>query len=71
MLFLQVRSFQPLEAFLYSRWYGRIANLTYQEPSGTETVYERHFSVTCYDDDERSRAQQVDAPRMSPRAAMN
>ncbi len=71
MLSLQVRSFQPLEAFLYSGWYGRMANLTYQAPSGTETVYERHFSVTCYDEDERSRAQQVDAPCMSPRAAVN
>ncbi len=50
--YLVVRSFADGDAFLYSDWYGRLANKAYPAPADvarTETDAERHFTVAAYD----------------------
>ncbi|KAK9829423.1 hypothetical protein WJX72_005759 [[Myrmecia] bisecta] len=56
---LLVRSFHPLEAFLYTNWYGRMAVEQYSHGRATETDYEKHFTVVSYGEDPAKRAQQL------------
>lgn len=58
-LYLAVRSFEKREAFLYRRWYGRVANKPYTLQSELDHDFQTHFTVTCYDPDEETRSQQV------------
>ena len=60
--YLVVRSFAEGDAFLYSEWYGRLANKVYPSPAGvarTQTDAESHFTVAAYDADTAVSSAQV------------
>ena len=62
-VYLVVRSFAERDAYMYSSWYGRVANKAYQhDVSASQTDWERHFTVACYEDDPALSSQQVGAP---------
>lgn len=65
-VYLVVRSFADADAYLYCEWYARVANLEYSsDVSATETDFQRHFTVACYDDDPSvSGAQVHDLPAL-------
>lgn len=58
--YLVVRSFAEKEAYMYSSWYARVANKEYADDvSASQTEWERHFTVACYDDDPKVSSRQV------------
>jgi len=59
-VYLVVRSFEKREAYLYSSWYARVANKPYcDDVSATQTEWESHFTLACYEDDPSVSNQQV------------
>ncbi|KAK9904252.1 hypothetical protein WJX75_007747 [Coccomyxa subellipsoidea] len=63
-VYLVVRSFADADAYLYCEWYARVANLEYSsDVSATETEFQRHFTVACYDDDSSVSGAQLMVPR--------
>ena len=59
-MYLVVRSFAEKDAYMYSSWYGRVANKPYSgDVSASQTDWEQHFTVACYDDDPEVSSQQV------------
>ena len=63
--YLVVRSFAEKEAYMYSSWYARVANKEYADDvSASQTEWERHFTVACYDDDPEVSSRQVTHPSL-------
>ncbi|BDA45757.1 Tubulin-tyrosine ligase-like protein 12 [Coccomyxa sp. Obi] len=63
-VYLVVRSFAEADAYLYRQWYARVANKEYgSDISATQTDFERHFTVACYDDDPSVSGAQLMVPR--------
>lgn len=59
-VYLVVRSFEKREAYLYSSWYARVADKPYcDDVSATQTEWESHFTLACYEDDPSVSNQQV------------
>ncbi len=59
-VYLVVRSFADAEAYLHTNWYARVANREYpSDVSATETDFESHFTVACYDADPAVSGAQV------------
>lgn len=66
-VYLLVRSFAERDAYMYSSWYGRVANKAYQHDiSASQTDWERHFTVACYEDDPALSSRQVGAALLQP-----
>lgn len=62
-VYLVVNSFAERDVYMYSSWYGRVANKAYQhDVSASQTDWERHFTVACYEDDPALSSQQVGHP---------
>eukprot|EP00884_Botryococcus_braunii_P010241 jgi/Botrbrau1/19218/Bobra.0077s0118.1 len=54
-----VKSFNPLDAYLYRNWHVRCANKPYSLDRESLTDFETHFTVACYDDDAAVREAQL------------
>ncbi|KAK9845263.1 hypothetical protein WJX81_001585 [Elliptochloris bilobata] len=61
-LYLAVRSFEGREAYLFRRFYGRVANNVYSLEPDQAHDHHTHFTVSCYDPDEAVRSQQLMVP---------
>ena len=64
----QVRSFVPLEAFMFSGWYARLASKPYNLTPDSVTDFSQHFTVASYDPELAST--QVGEPSVRQSAVM-